>query len=307
MKFSFDVAAFIVSVLALLSAIFSVFYAKKQSEIAASSRNNDKKSYLAQYHDSYRLRLIAIQEKYRKTILDIGSDAGDVLNKIGLFFDAVNVGCDDGIYHRPLRHLSLEAAEMIACAFKGHLGWQPGIHMAGRLHHMIDLESDINSVSNYVSSNFRRELEGLYFSNVNSRQEYELLKDIGFCKIVSELKCRMDPRRAAEFLMKMSDALSSIDVDLSLLRKSAAESVKEINDILEVSRLDQFSIDESPKISRGLRNIRNKLDVLSEMRFLMVDSASSGKFQNYMSIAIYNCVILFCLQSFSSWGWDEER
>lgn len=56
------------AIVALIVSIFSMLYAKKQSELAKASHINNYRSQLSQYHSDYRKALTKIQKNIVATL-----------------------------------------------------------------------------------------------------------------------------------------------------------------------------------------------------------------------------------------------
>lgn len=75
------------SLAALTVSIFSMFYAKKQSELAKAGHINNYRSLLSQYHSEYRKTLIQIQKKHNNELKELSALAGKTLVNIINLFD----------------------------------------------------------------------------------------------------------------------------------------------------------------------------------------------------------------------------
>jgi len=287
---------------ALLIAIASAYYTKKQSDQAKISSHNDYRAHLAEKHDDYRKALKEATEKHKLDIRRLSTEAGSALNLIICLFDRYDTKPN---VTRPLRHLIHECSEMVYYAFKGQLGWQTGLNISHRFAQVMhaEIRSSITP-STLDFGAYRSSFEQQYLKNPNVFQEAELLSSAYFLDMVSQVRERMDASKCGDLLLEIQEILLPLNRHLQEIQQSIGETAERLEELLEDNELDQFSLDESPKLYDRLRYRKSTYETLSHLRPHEVDSSYADKYYNFVSVSIYNCAILQALQGFESWGWS---
>ena len=98
------------SAVALVVAIASAYYAKRQSDLSRIALRNDYRAHLSDKHDKYRVALKQVNGKHKEEIAHLCEEAGNTLKLIVEMFDEYDIGEHEPRY---LRHLVHECSEMV--------------------------------------------------------------------------------------------------------------------------------------------------------------------------------------------------
>ncbi len=290
---------------ALFVSFASVFYTKKQSDQARVTSHNDYRAHLSEKHDSYRKALKHVTDRHKAEISRLCGMASTSLRQIECLFDQYD---NTQRRARPLRHLISECSEMVYYAFKGQLGSQTALNLSHRLAQVIRVEgrSDPNA-SLLENRAFRSSFEQQYYKDIDAHQETELLSSAYFCDLVHQIGARIDAANGGKLLLEVQDILSPLNAYLIEIQPGIGDSAAQLEELLESSDLEHFSLAESPKIYRRLRYRKATYSILSHLRPHEVDKDFADRYHNFVSVSIYNCAILQAIQGFGSWGWDDGQ
>lgn len=281
----------------------SALYAKKQSDIARVSLQNTYRAQISGEHSRYREAFRAMRKQHKNEVMKLSELAGDTLVRVINELDSYDIA-EHAV--RPLRHLLHESSEMVFDAFKGQLAWQTGANISMRFHHIVRIEDYLDPSANYFAGGDDRIFEEKYLADKNAYLESMLPKDRYFCSLVSELKSRIDPARAAALLIAIQDNL----VEFRNLHQEITPSLREtgaaLDELIEEGIAEHFPLTESPQLFFAMRRQRAMLDSLSELRIPQVDRDSAHHYRNFVSLGIQACAVLHAIQGVHSWGWIFE-
>lgn len=293
------------SIVALVVAIASAYYAKRQSDLSRIALRNDYRAHLSDKHEKYRAALKQVNDKHKEEIAHLCEEAGNALKLIVDTLDQYDISEHEPRY---LRHLVHECSEIVYYAFKGQLGWQSGLNISHRFFQMTHLESRLEPKSNYFNQEaFRSALKNRYLNDRNAYQEMELLSDTYFCKLVDQIKSRVDSARMGELLLEIQQIFQPFNTLFTDLKPRIGESADYLEDVLEESDLEHFKLHESPQLLERLRYKKATLDTLSNLWIHEIDRVYADRYYNYISWCISTCAMLHAIQGFHSWGWDRQK
>ncbi|HCI13521.1 MAG: hypothetical protein A2063_01565 [Gallionellales bacterium GWA2_60_142] len=292
------------SIIAIIVAIASAYYAKRQSDLSRIALRNDYRAHLSDKHEKYRAALKQVNDKHKKEISHLSEEAGNTLTLIVDTFDQYDIGEHELRY---LRHLVHECSEMVYYAFKGQLGWQSGLNMSHRFFQIAQVENRLEPKSNYFNQeeSFRSAFKSRYLNDPNAYQEMDLLSDPYFCKLVDQIKTRVDSARRGELLLEVHKIFEPFNTLFNDLKPRINESANDLEVMLEESDLEHFKLHESPQLLERLRYKQATLETLSHLWIHEIKREDADRYSNYVSWCISTCAMLHAIQGFHSWGWKN--
>ncbi|MCA8256420.1 hypothetical protein LGM89_24425 [Burkholderia sp. AU31624] len=295
---SLGYAAFVVSAL-------TAFYAKKQIDLAKSTLGNAYRTQVSDQHARYRDALSEIKRKHKEEILMLSRTAGDALLDIINRVDGYDADRHAG---RPLRHLLHESSEMVFYAFKGQLAWQYAENINFRLHRFVHIEDELKpSVDHYAQDGGSGRLfERKYFNDVNSYIEETLEVDRHFCRLVSEMKSRIDRSRSADLLVGIQEDLGKFRKNHAEVAPGLIESSTHLADLIDQDKFGHFPLSESPRLFDAMRRQKTILDTMGKLWIPHVAPDDAHLYLNCVSIGVHACAVLHAFQGVHSWGWTYE-
>lgn len=295
----------LLAIAALIVSIFSMLYTKKQSELAKASHINDYRSQLSQYHSDYRKALTKIQKKHSSDLKELSTLAGRILVNIINHFDQYDVN-----HHakRPLRHLLHESSEMVFRTFQGQLGWQTAENISRRLLQISFIEDNLNPTEHiFGKHSFREVINSQYILNPNKYLEIDLLNDIYFCDLVSEVKSRTSQYKIQELANSLQKETHSFNQLYSRLKLDFSKSSNHLRELITQGNKEHFQLKESHLLFNEIKRTQTILNTLSHIHFSEeIDKTICGKYPFFISKSIYICTLLHAIQCLHSWGWEYE-
>ncbi len=252
-------------------------------------------------HQPYLELYSRLKKTHQKTFSDLSLLASESLRVCANTFDTFDVHRES----RPLRHLIHESSEMVFYAFNGQLGFQTGANIAWRFGRIAYIEDDLpEDPAEYALSDFRQRARSAYMQDRNDYQESRLISDESFRSLVRDLKRRTDAKRGGELLMTVQEQMTELRAAWREARGRFREGREEIEEAFEKNALEAFPLSSSPLIRRALSKMSAQFDSLDHLQALEVERDSAHKYQNYISVCIYNCALLHAVCGLHSWGWD---
>ncbi|MQR00670.1 hypothetical protein [Glaciimonas soli] len=293
-----------VASLAILVSSASAYYTKRQSELSNIASNNDYRAHLSDHHEKYRIIVKEIEGQYRVDLETLVKLAGTTLSAITDIFDEHDTNRRS---IRPLRHLIHESSEMVYYAFKGQLAWNSGSSISYRFAQISRIEDRLDPQSDQFSGgDFRRAFERAYHNDPEFQLEIELQQDIHFCKLVNQMRERIDPQKKGDFLKSVQEKYLDFRNLLIALQPQFGDGSIVLERALEENEMEHFPLSESPRLYRKLKRIKSRLSILNNFDTMKIDNENIDKYQNYISICIYICAMLFAIQDVRSWGWRND-
>lgn len=290
--------ALAVSVLGLFVSIFSVLYAKRQSQSAHIDAQNSYRAQLTEAHRYYYQKVLDVEEKHAGELRDLMSLASDALSQVIVLADSYDreVGS-----HPYMRHLLHEASEMIFVAFKGQMGWQAGLNLLHRAQAFKRFEVDHDlAKSADIRTDFRNATRFEYFKDRDKWQEQDLLINGNFHRLVHLFSKRLKTEFATEFSDRVDKIIYPIKKKHAGIREAMLQSSEELGRILREGERAHFSLRESPQIFNRLSHRKATLNTLSCFT-VHSDSANADPLKY-----LYICFVLHAFSDFSSWGWEHR-
>ncbi|MBD9679043.1 hypothetical protein IB274_20210 [Pseudomonas sp. PDM18] len=286
----------ILSITALIVSLISLRHTRRLSDSAYYSY----RAQVSERHAKYRVEFNEIRRNNKEGIYKLSKLAEDSLNEITSHFDSFDLNKKEA---RHLRHLLRDCAELIYYSFKGQLDWKYAEDITNRLQGFRYVESEVSSQINYSGrENFRCHLMEQYRTNPNHRHELELTKDIYFCELIYSLINRTssaDRIRIMRIIQEKTELLrrTKKNLDVSLMN-----SIERIDEVLEECELDDFALNESPKLYTSIKKYDAMLKILNRLYLPKIKEEHYPLQSNYISMTVLTCAVLSMIQSFSSWG-----
>lgn len=295
----------ILSFAALIVSVFSMLYAKKQSDFAKRNHFNDYRSHLSQSHLAYRKALIKIQNKHKNDLLELSRLAGETLVKIVNHFDRYDTNQHAERY---LRHLLHESSEMVFRTFQGQLAWQTAENISHRFHQISFIEDNLNPVKNiFGDCSFREEINLKYHLEPNAYLEADLVNDTYFCNLVLEMKARLDESKLKELMSNVQKEIINFNTLHNNLKANLSISANYLDDLIHQGNKEHFKLRESPQLYSEMKRTKTQLRTLGYINMPEgLDKSLSGKVYFSISKSIHLCALLHAIQCLYSWGWDYE-
>lgn len=297
-----SIFSLIVSVVSVFVSIFSLLYTKKQSEIAEASHINDYRSKLTQHHSVYKKNLEEIDKKHRSELNELKELAGTTLKNIILIFDKYDT---KNLSNKLLRHLLNESSEMVFLTFQGQLAWQRSENISWRLHNISFIEDQLDPSEQLFGRDFRRVIKEQYMLNRNRYLEEDLIKDIYFCDLVSEMKSRISWPKIQFLTNDLEREIHSFIQLHSSLKSGFSESSNQLEELINRGNKELFQLKESYQLFKDIKKKQTTLNTLSHLNFPdKIDKTIYGKSTFFISQNIYICTLLHAIHCLDAWGWE---
>lgn len=295
----------IISLAALVISSLSVLYTKRQSDIAKKNHFNDYRSHLSQHHSTYRKKLIEIQKKHEMDLNELSLTAGKKLINIVNHFDRYDTNCNAS---RHLRHLLHESSEMVFRTFQGQLGWQTAENISKIIFQTSFIEDELNPTEHIFDQNsFREVINSKYTSNPNAYLEPDLVKDIYFCHLVSELKSRTDKSKLKELMNFLNEETIEFNQLHNTIKCDIFKSANILKELINQGNKEHFQLCESYQLFKEMKKTQTLLNTLAYLNTPNnINTSISGNYYFSISRSIHLCVILHAIECLHSWGWNHE-
>lgn len=197
---------------------------------------------------------------------------------------------------------------MVFCTFQGQLGWQTGVNISNRLFQISLIEEQLNPTKNiFGKDTFRSIIKSQYFSNPNTYLEIDLVHDIYFCDLVSEIKLRVSYSKTQELMNHLQNEINIFNQLYEALKPKFSQSATELKDLIIQGDKEHFQLKESHNLFKEIKKTQTVLNTLSNLIFPKeVNVPNCGKYYSLVSKSIYICSLLHAIQGLHSWGWEYE-
>lgn len=295
----------ILSLAALIVSALSMLYAKKQSEFAKKDYINAYRSHLTQSHLEYRKALIETQKKHEEELHELSLLAGNVLTDIVYHFDQYDT---DNCGKRYLRHLLHESSEMVFRTFQGQLSWQTAENISHRISQTSFIEDKLNPIKNiFGDKNFRENIKNKYYTTPDYYLETDLINDIHFCNLVSEIKIRIAPEKLHELMSYLQKQINIFNQLHNHLKPKFSQSARYLKELIHQGDKEHFQLRESHQLFNEMKKTQSTLNTLGYISIPEeIDRPFHGEYHFSVSKSIHICTLLHAIQSLHSWGWNHQ-
>ncbi len=295
----------ILSLAALIVSAFSMLYAKRQSEFAKKDHINAYRSHLSQSHLEYRKALIETRKKHEVQLHELSVLAGTILTNIVNHFDQYDTMPSGKRY---LRHLLHESSEIVFRTFQGQLSWQTAENISHRIFQTSFIEDELNPIQNiFGEKSFRANIKTKYSSNPNAYLEADLVNDIYFCELISEIMIRIDTSKTHELMSCLRKEVNTFNQLHNNLKPQFTKSATYLKELIHQGEKEHFQLRESNQLYYEMKKVQSTLNTLGYISIPEeINRPFNGKYHFSISKSVHICTLLHAIQSLHSWGWNHE-